>query len=257
MEYKKLTNSEIRIINYYLIHKDREIAYRLGYPQSSAWKDETIKNKADEFFDSDRIKYFRGFKDGGVVVLSKDHEAALMTEADIHRAVTMPHAVGAHNGGGAPSAYLPEYPRMMLDFFNVAPSTITTVTNEETGETTSTTTITPLPTKAGFAASLRVSTRTLHRWATKTDETGRYRYPEFADAYGVVDAMQEATLVTNTLLGHYQPSFAQFFAKNKLGYKDKADLVIDTGNKPLVEININMSPEEAGVIYKDFLNQKD
>lgn len=253
MEYKKLTNHEVRLINYHVQLDDRVAAYRRAYPASINWLTKTIKAKADAFFDSDRVKYFRGFKNGGVVVVD---EADLMTMDDIKKEVDKVPAVGAHNGGGHPSLYRPEYPQMMIDYFNVGPCTIEKVSNNETGEFTTTTITNALPTKAGFAAKLLVSVKTLHQWAKKVDKHGDLVYPEFALAFEIVDAMVENILVTNTLMGHYQPAFAQFYAKNKLGYKDKSDLVLEGGEKPIISINAAMTPEEAAIIYKESLNQK-
>lgn len=254
MEHKKLTKSEIKIINYYVIHRDRTKAFKLGYPQSVNWKAETIARKADEFFDSDRIQYFRGFQDRGIVVVQEED---LMSEATLLVEMGKVPAVGAHNGGGHPSRYRPEFPKIMIDFFDIGPFKVEEYCNENTGEVTKSVVTNALPTKAAFAAKLRVSLITLDMWATKLDDAGELRYPEFAEAYKIVDAMIENILVTNTLMGKYQPSFAQFFAKNKLGYKDKSDLILEGGAKPIVSIGANMTAEEAAIIYKESLGQDD
>jgi len=250
MKFKKLTKSEMRIINYYVIHRDRSKAYRLGYPQSVNWKDETVKAKADEFFDSERIKYYRGFKDGGIVVADEDE---IMTEEEVLYEIDRVPAVGAHNGGGRPSRYRPEFPQMMINFFDIGPQKIIENVNEETGEVTHTVLTNIFPTKEAFAASLRVSMQTLNDWATKKDEFGEFRYPEFAEAYEIVGAMQESILITNTLMGKYNANFAQFISKVKLGYEEKSKLVVEGGDKPIVLIGANMTAEEADVIYREFL----
>lgn len=232
--------------------KDRSKAYRLGYPQSAKWKDITVARKADAFFDSTRIKYFRGDADGGVVVIDEDDimsPAALLAEAD-----KVP-AVGAHNGGGFPSKYRPEFPEMMINYFDIPPFSYHELTNEKTGEVRRDKITNALPTKAGFAAQLRVSTCTLLDWSRKTNEDGSLRYPEFAEAYEIVDAFQEHILITNTLMGKYNSPFAMFVAKNRLGMKDKQDIVVEA--KPYTKIDSDMSPEDAALIYKESLNQKE
>jgi hypothetical protein len=254
MRHKKLTPTEIKIINYYVIHRDRLKAYKLGMPQAAKWLRKTVAAKAEAFFNDPRIQYYRGFQDGGIKVVD-DGEVYSETEM-IDEAAKVP-AVGGHHGGGQPSLYRPEYPQIMIDFFNIPPFSIEERVNEKTGEVTRDAVTNALPTKAGFAAHLRISPQTLDAWATKVDVNGDLVYPDFAEAYKIIDAMIENVLVTNTLMGKYQASFAQFYAKNKLGYKDKSDLVLEGGSKPVVTIGANMTAEEAAIIYKEALGQKD
>lgn len=253
MKYPKLMPYEMKIINFYVIHRDRVKAYRLGHTGCASWKNETVERKANEFFDSDRIKYYRGFQDGGIKVIDEDDVKD--TELLLHEAHRVP-AVGAHHNGGYPSKYRPEFPEMLLNFFDVDPSQVVETTEESTGKVTREVIINALPTKAGFAAKLRVSSATLQYWADAKDEHGHPRYPEFTEAWDIVDDMIENILVSNTLMNHYNASFAQLYAKNKLRYKDRQDLTLEGGDKPIKTINANMTPEEAAIIYRESLMQE-
>lgn len=74
-----------------------------------------------------------------------------------------------------------------------------------------------LPTFNGFAAKIGVSRDTLLEWC---------KHPEFSDAYARAREMQEEILIENALMGLYNPQFAQFFAKNNLGYKDRQEMSV-------------------------------
>lgn len=155
---------------------------------------------------------------------------------------------------GRPTKYRPEMAQELIDYFNVQPFENVEVVNKQTGAITFAEIVNPLPTLAGFAAKSKVCRDTLYEWANKIDENGNLFYPDFSYAIKLAKECQEHVLVTNTLMGRYQPSFAAFTAKNLLNWRDNQDLTI-SGNveKPLVTINSEMTPEQAALIYKDSL----
>lgn len=106
--------------------------------------------------------------------------------------------------GGRPLDYKPEYAQQLIEFF------------QDSSER--------FPTKARFAVTIGVCRQTLYDWATKTDDEGNIRYPEFSDAYKKAQDYQEATLIENALQGKYNPTFAIFTAKNILGWRDRQEL---------------------------------
>lgn len=115
------------------------------------------------------------------------------------------------------SSFRQEHCQMVIDFFNVnhtqfrckEVATVKGVLSitEERGS--------KLPTFAGFAASIGVSTSTLSAWEKK--------YPEFHAACDVARAFQEDMLIQNGLLGHYSPATTIFVQKNVLGWRDKIE----------------------------------
>ena len=122
-------------------------------------------------------------------------------------------------GEGRPSKYKPEYCDAIIDYFDRPPQRVEykrtynadgSVKTEEPiifGE--------QIPTLQGFAHTVDTTAKTLWEWADK--------YPEFGKAYARAKELQEHILVINAMGGQYNSQFAQFFAKNNLGYKDKTE----------------------------------
>lgn len=122
--------------------------------------------------------------------------------------------------GGRPSLYDPKYVDMMDEYFDIETGYEVEVENSR-GVMQSVRHAANLPTIAGFACKIGVTRETLHDWATKTDEEGKLRYPEFSYAYKRAKDHQERILVENALKGGYQANFAIFTAKNVIGWRDK------------------------------------
>ena len=129
---------------------------------------------------------------------------------------------------GRPSKYDPKFCEEIVTFFNQEPyeqltRTITrkdgSVVEEEVRVAT------PLPTLADYATKIGVHRDSIHEWSKN--------YPEFSDAIKRAKDCQERILVTNGLMGLYNPSFAIFTAKNVIGWKDRHDVV-----------NVNKTQEE-------------
>lgn len=80
----------------------------------------------------------------------------------------------------------------------------------------------PLPTLAGFAASIGVSTSTLAKW--------RKKYPEFDNAVQVAQAYQEDMLTNNALRGKFAAAPSIFAMKNLMGWRDKIEHSGDQNN---------------------------
>ena len=83
----------------------------------------------------------------------------------------------------------------------------------------------PPPTLAGYAAKVGVGSETLWAWARKD--------PEFEEAIGVAQAMQEDLVVCMVALRAYVPSVGIFMLKNLLGWTDKVEQK-NTGGLTLV-----------------------
>lgn len=80
---------------------------------------------------------------------------------------------------------------------------------------------TMVPMLAQFAKSIGSDLRTVNRWATDLAEEGKFRYPDFAEAYARAREMQEAMVAQGAMLGAYESRAAQFFLKNKHGWQDQ------------------------------------
>lgn len=126
---------------------------------------------------------------------------------------------------GRPSKYDPKYCEEIIKFFKKKPQKTQkrkvyhqngTLKCEETVVVAQT-----LPTFQGFARKIGVSRDTLLEWCEK--------HGEFSDAYARAREMQEEILVVNAMGGLYNAQFAQFFAKNCLGYREKQEVAGDMG----------------------------
>jgi hypothetical protein len=116
-------------------------------------------------------------------------------------------------GEGRPIKYKQEYCKQLITYFEEAEG---------------------FPTYAGFAVEIEVDTSTLERWAD--------RYKEFCGAYARAKAIQEAKLVSGAMQNKYNSQFAQFFAKNNLGFRDKTEQDINA--------TITMTDAEKSLLEK-------
>ncbi len=141
-------------------------------------------------------------------------------------------------GEGRPSKYKPEYCDMIIQYFDKPPQQVVyKETYYSDGTLKSREPIVlgaQLPTYQGFAHSIGVDAATLRRWGS--DESK----PEFCAAYARARELQEHILVVNAIGGQYNSQFAQFYAKNNLGYKDKTEqevtaTVLTDADKALLE----------------------
>lgn len=127
---------------------------------------------------------------------------------------------------GPKSRYMAKYGPEMLKYFDKEPFEIKTITQyHQDGTVKSEKEVAwavSLPTFQGFAAQIGVTDDTLRNWAEK--------YPEFDGYYRMCKQLQEKILVTNAMMGNYNAQFAQFYAKNCLGYRDKQEMEV-TENK--------------------------
>lgn len=115
------------------------------------------------------------------------------------------------------SLYKEEYCQKMIDFFNVPH----TVINNEGKEVANI-----LPTFEKFAVSIDVHRDTLHEWQK---EENVEKYPNFSDTYKKAKALQDDMVNDLAMRGFYNPTYTIFWAKNRLGMKDKQE-VEQTGN---------------------------
>lgn len=124
---------------------------------------------------------------------------------------------------GPKSRYMAKYGPKMLKYFDKEPYELREIVSyHQDGSVKSTKTVawaTSLPTFQGFAAEIGVTDDTLRNWAEQ--------YPEFGGYYRMCKQLQEKILVTNAMMGNYNAQFAQFYAKNCLGYKDKQEVDVN------------------------------
>lgn len=81
------------------------------------------------------------------------------------------------------------------------------------------------PTLELFAADIDVDDTTLYMWSIAKypddyrvkKQRGKYKYPEFRNAYTRAKNIQKGALVKNAMTGKLHAGFAQFFAINNLG----------------------------------------
>jgi hypothetical protein len=138
------------------------------------------------------------------------------------------------NNGGAPSLYDIKYCEQIVEYFDKP--AITYIVKKEfdrNGDVKSETQIpqgVEFPTFQGFANKIDVNMSTLTEW--------RDVHIEFSKAYARAKDIQERILVINSLNNQYNSQFAQFFAKNCLGYKDKVE--VDQNITGDFAININV-----------------
>ena len=125
---------------------------------------------------------------------------------------------------GRPTKYKPEYCQRMVEYFNVDPYREITRVNEKTGKEYTQRTANSLPTLVGFAVSIGVSRMTIQNWGKK--------HPEFFYAVTRAKASAEHMLVTNALLGLYNPQFSVFVAKNYTDMRDVKELNIHDNEPP-------------------------
>ena len=89
------------------------------------------------------------------------------------------------------------------------------------------------PTFQGFADEIGVHFNTLRSWAENPRCTG------FKEAYGRAGQLQEKNFIVGSMSGQYSASFAQFFAKSCLGYRDRGEPDAGEASKSL-EVKIRV-----------------
>jgi len=124
---------------------------------------------------------------------------------------------------GRSSKYKMQYCEQIVDFFSRKPYEEVEVKHFGKDGTLRRTEIkriaNTLPFLSEFARNVGVSVRTLERWAKQ--------HKEFCRAYKRAKELQKEFLITNGLLGLYNPTFAIFTAKNITDMRDQQNLRID------------------------------
>lgn len=128
-----------------------------------------------------------------------------------------------HGYGGRPTKYTPAICQRLMDYFlqHKPYSRISTMFGPKEDPF-------DLPTLAGFAVLIGVHRDTLHEWENAKNKAGKLLHPEFSDAIKKAKTIQEHYLVTNSLRGNYDRTFAIFFAKNVLGWRDVRENIVST-----------------------------
>lgn len=129
--------------------------------------------------------------------------------------------------GGRPTKYKKEYCEQIIEFFSRPPYEEIEVRHHNKDGKVYKTEIkrkpNDLPFLFEFAREIGVSDRTLERWAKRNSE--------FCRAYKEAKELQKAFLITNGLLGLYNPTFAIFTAKNITDMRDKKNIEIEEEGK--------------------------
>tara|TARA_R110002096_G_C14661910_1_gene728333 strand:+ start:21712 stop:22434 length:723 start_codon:yes stop_codon:yes gene_type:complete len=226
--FKPLNANELTVLQHSLEGESDVISYQKGYPHVARYKPATIIEKTEKFFNSERMKYFISTD------LPNRNDVAIL------------------EGRGVKGSYYPELVQECIDWFNVPPINVEVTVDEHTGETSFKSTVNNLPTRAGFAVSVGILQSTLADYAIKLNKDGTLKYPDFALAWRMARDAQENILVQNTLSGAYNAGFAKFVAQNLLDYRESRDLtVVDNSPKVIVQINNDMTPEQAAQVYID------
>lgn len=219
-------------------------SYRTAFPICRRWLEGTVKVKARNLFSTKRMVHFMDIATGLIAEELPDH----ISKEDL--------MVDARRSLFGRTDYYAALPRDLIAYFDIPPFENIEYKNEKTGKMEFATKLNPLPTKAGFAAKVKICRTQLLKYATLIGTDGHLVHPEFAAAYELVGDMQENLLVTNTLMGQYQSAFAIFTAKNLLGWKDSKDLnVTSSPTKQPELITKEMTSEQAALIYKESLGQ--
>jgi len=125
--------------------------------------------------------------------------------------------------GGRPSKYKKEYCEQIIEFFSRPPYEEIEIQHHNKAGMVIKTEIkrkpNDLPFLSEFARRIDVSHRTLERWAKK--------HKEFCRAYKDAKELQKAFLITNGLLGLYNPTFAIFTAKNITDMRDEKNFNVE------------------------------
>lgn len=121
---------------------------------------------------------------------------------------------------GRPSKYEDRFAELIVEWFDKEPYTDEQV-DLPNGSVKLQRMATPVPMLAGFAKSIGSDLRTVNRWATELAEEGKFKHPDFAEAYARAREMQEALVASGAMLGVYESRAAAFFLKNKHGWQDQ------------------------------------
>ena len=124
---------------------------------------------------------------------------------------------------GRPEKYKPEYCDDIINFFSVEPTKIIdgkVVPNR-------------LPTMGLYAMSIGVCYDSLREWCQ--------RHPEFKVAHDKALALQESLLISNGLVGNYNPAVAIFCLKNIHNWSDKQHI---RGDVTLADIVRRVSTDD-------------
>jgi len=119
--------------------------------------------------------------------------------------------------GGRPTKYKPEYCQKIIDYFSID------VEEYKSGEK-------KYPTFIDFAHSINVSDESMNRWKEK--------YPEFRGAYKKAKKLLESFFIQAGMQGAVNTTFAIFYSKNCLGWKDKQEIDQSVNLAGSLKINI-------------------
>lgn len=118
---------------------------------------------------------------------------------------------------GRPTKYKPKYCQAIVDYFDID------VQEYRSGEK-------KFPTFADFAHTIGVSHDSIPRWAEK--------YPDFCVAYKKAKSLLESFFIRAGMESAINTTFAIFYSKNCLGWKDKQEIDQSVNLAGSLKINI-------------------
>lgn len=149
---------------------------------------------------------------------------------------------------GRPTVFREEFAQQLIDYFNIDAYTEKVELNKD-GNPVVVKVANKFPTLARFATMIGVTRETLHDWATKKNDDGELKYPDFSYAYKRAKDYQEAILVEGTMLNVFNAPFSIFTAKNVLGWRDKTEQEITGKDGEPIMSGIQVSfvaPKDVG-----------
>lgn len=121
---------------------------------------------------------------------------------------------------GKNSKWKLEYNQSILDWFD-RPLTRKVKRLDKKGEVVEVEIANDFPTFQGWCISIDIHTDTLNEWKKPENEE---KYPGFSVAYKKAKVLQEQYWVSNTMQGLHDTTFAIFWGKNNMGYRDKSEV---------------------------------
>ena len=136
---------------------------------------------------------------------------------------------------GKNSKWKPEYNQKIIDFFD-RPFTKTINKMDNKGNVFEIEVANDFPTFEGFCHSIDIHKDTLYEWIKRENAD---KYPEFSDSYKKAKQLQEQFWVANGMNSNHNATFAIFWGKNNLGYKDKTEVDQTVRQAPKLEVDLN------------------
>lgn len=132
-------------------------------------------------------------------------------------------------GVGRPTAYTPDIPERIVDYFDVEHTDIL-VHNMTTAEKSNyKMAISKLPSMVGFCKSIGITTATLHLWMSKNSSLDPVEKETLTAAYKHARTLYESLLITMGMVTGN--GFIPFMLKCNFGWRDNEEVKSDEQNR--------------------------